>query len=256
MRAITRRKFVGAGAIAAATLAVSGCTGKDAGFEPSQPNPEGAVASPSAPDASKEDAQAPTLPSSDPDPENPFQVDRGVNMDTIDQYLNLPGVAYRDMRMVFDPADYGAIGGSPNLDIVLPGFAVVPFPYIATLPELPVEGAYIGPHLFDAEWSEDGTVASAVPLYEQSRQIIDELFPKDAPIVLMCGGGGYAGQMRQLLIFLGWDAGKLYNAGGAWDYTGYESIQIIDYAANGTPRSYLWRATIVPLEFDTFSIAR
>ena len=80
-------------------------------------------------------------------------------------------------------------------------------------------------------------------------QIVEELFPKDAPIILMCGGGGYAGMMRNLLIFLGWDANLLYTIGGEWEYTGEHPVIYIGNVG-GEPEYYLWRAEIVDIDFS------
>lgn len=44
--------------------------------------------------------EAVQLPPAQPDPDDPFAVDLNVNMETIDDYLGIPGVCYRDMRMV------------------------------------------------------------------------------------------------------------------------------------------------------------
>lgn len=131
------------------------------------------------------------------------------------------------------PPDYAAIGGSALLDFMLEGFKLVPFPYIGTLQELPVEGAYEGPVLFDIEWADDGTVAKAEPRYEESQLILEELFPKDRPLFLMCGAGGYVGMTRQLLIHLGWDPELVYNIGGAWVYTGYKAVPVVEYGEDG-----------------------
>ncbi len=195
-------------------------------------------------------AKAPTLPAPDPDPESPFGVDRNINMETIDQYLGLPGVAYRDARMLLDSAEYEQIGGHADLEMTLEGFRIVPFPYVGTLQELPVPGAYTGDRLFDVEWNEDGTVASATPRYEESMQILADLFPSDGPIMIMCGAGGYAGMTRQLLIALGWDASLLYNVGGQWDYTGYYPVQLISYDEDGTAHHLFWRADYAAIDFD------
>ena len=67
----------------------------------------------------------------------------------------------------------------------------------------------------------------------------------------MCGGAGYASMMRQLLVYLGWDPARVYNAGGAWDYTGYRAVPIVDYASD-EPRFYLWRTDIATIEFDQY----
>ncbi|MBR4393731.1 MAG: hypothetical protein IKT07_06850, partial [Oscillospiraceae bacterium] len=68
---------------------------------------------------------------------------------------------------------------------------------------LPVEGAYSEETLFTLTWNEDGSIASATPNYEESMLVLEDLFPKDEAIFLMCGGGGYAGMTKSLLIFLG-----------------------------------------------------
>lgn len=199
-------------------------------------------------DASTERDTAP-LPPACPRIDDPFLIDEHVNMDSIDDFLNLENVVYRDMRLVRDPADYASIGGNAELSVTLEGFEITPFPWIGTLQELPVEGAYDGPRLFEIAWNEDGTVQSATANYEQSLQIVEELFPKDRAIVLMCGGAGYAFMMRQLLVHLGWDESLLYNAGGAWDYAGYHPVELISYDENGTPSYFLWRAPLLFLDF-------
>ena len=48
------------------------------------------------------------------------------------------------------------------------------------------------------------------------KEILEDLFPKDKKIFLMCGGGGYAGMMKNLLISLGWNQDNIYNVGGYW----------------------------------------
>ena len=60
-------------------------------------------------------AFADALPASEPDETNMFGVDRNINMATLDEYLGRDDVVYRDVRMLFDPADYGAIGGNADL---------------------------------------------------------------------------------------------------------------------------------------------
>lgn len=254
--AIGRRDFLRLGALGA-TVAASGalltaCAAPDA---------KGEAAGKSSDPASEpgKDADAPvadkpvSLPPADPNPDNPFGVDKNINMDTIDQYLELPGVAYRDMRLVFDPADYAAIGGSPNLEFALKGFLITPMPYIGALAPLPVSGAYEGDCLFDIEWGEGIEILSAQPRYQQSQQIIDDLFPKDQDIFLMCGGAGYAGMMRSLLVYLGWDPQRVYNIGGMWDYTGFESVELMRVKDDGATDYFLWRADMPIFEFSQYT---
>jgi rhodanese-related sulfurtransferase len=198
-------------------------------------------------------ASAPkALPAASPDPESMFGVDLNINIDTIDDYLNRDDVAYRDMRMLFDPADYAAIGGNADLSMTLEGFRIVPYPYLASLSELPVSGAYNGETLYTLTWNADGSIASATPNYVESSVILEELFPKDKAIFLICGGGGYAGMTKALLVHLGWDASKIYNVGGLWGYTGKKGVELIKYAedADGTDIYATWRADYAYIDFS------
>ena len=191
------------------------------------------------------------LPAAEPDQNSQFGVDKNINVDTIDDWLNRDGVAYRDVRMLFDPADYAAIGGDADLTHTIEGFKIVPYPYIATLQTLPVSGAYSGDCLFDVKWASDGSIKSATANYDASMMILEELFPKDKAIFLMCGGGGYSGMMKSLLIYLGWDASKLYNIGGDWSYKGKHSLELIVYPedANGNKIYATWRADYAYIDF-------
>lgn len=242
---IDRRSFVAWGACAgiAAAFAATGCSASESSSDGAgQDNQVDSAAL-----AHAQSASIDPLPASQPTGE--FGIDAAINMETIDGYLCRDDVVYRDMRMVDDPADYGAIGGNPKLDIMLEGFKAVPYPFIGTLQELPVSGAYEGDRLYDVEWNDDGTVAQASPRYEQSELIVKELFPQDTFLFLMCGGGGYANMMRQLLIHLGWDANKVYNVGAAWEYAGNRSIQLITYENPERPSYYMWRADVVQIDF-------
>jgi len=195
---------------------------------------------------------ADALPAAEPDAESMFGVDKNINIGTIDQYLDRDDVVYRDVRMLFDPADYAAIGGDANLSATIRGFKIVPYPYLATLSELPVANAYAGETLFTLTWNEDGSIASAEPNYKESMLILEDLFPKDKPVLLMCGGGGYAGMTKSLLAFLGWDANLLYNIGGNWEYTGDNALELIVYPedANEDEIYATWRADYATIDFS------
>ena len=184
-----------------------------------------------------------------------FSVDKNINISTIDEYLGRDDVCYRDMRLLFDPADYASIGGEADLTRTITGFKIVPFPYIATLQTLPVEGAYDGDRLYEVVWNENGTVASATPLYKESEMILRELFPKDKAIFLMCGGGGYANMMKQLLLFLGWNEELLYNVGANWEYNGNNKLELIVYPETAGERNIYatWRADYAYIDFSKLS---
>ena len=56
--------------------------------------------------------------------------------------------------------------------------------------------------------------------------VLEYLFPKDKTIFLMCGGGGYAGMTKSMLVALGWDGDKIYNTGGYWYYKGENNVVV------------------------------
>ncbi len=149
-------------------------------------------------------------------------IDKNINESTIDNYLNRPDSVYYDVRMLEDPADYAAIGGDSHLSGIVNGFEVVPYPYLVNVQNLPesVGKTYDGPTLYT---EKDG---SYTPNFKESEQILSDLFPKDKNIFLMCGGGGYSGMLKNMLINLGWDANKIYVVGGYWFYDGKNRIEI------------------------------
>ena len=68
-----------------------------------------------------------------------FGIDKNINEETIDNYLNRSDSVYRDMRMLKDPGDYEAIGGDSYLSGFVKGFEVVPYPYLVNVTGLPEE---------------------------------------------------------------------------------------------------------------------
>jgi len=192
------------------------------------------------------------LPPPDVDSNSIFGVDKNINMNTIDNYLGRDDVAYIDVRMLFDPADFAAIGGEADLTRTIQGFKIVPYPFIATLTQLPVSGAYNGPCLYTLTWDENGNIASATPNFNETEMILNELFPKNKAIFFMCGGGGYSGMMKSLLIHLGWDENLLYNTGANWSYTGKNTLELAVYPedAGGDKIYATWRADYATIDFS------
>jgi len=150
-------------------------------------------------------------------------IDKNINESTIDQYLNRSDAVYRDLRMLEDPGNYGAIGGDSYLSGFVDGFEVVPFPYIVNVKGLPeaVGDTYTGKTLFHQH--SDGSYTAN---YVESMDILEALFPKNKIIFLMCGGGGYSGMMKNMLVTLGWDESKIYDVGGYWFYEGDNNIVV------------------------------
>ncbi len=159
-----------------------------------------------------------------------FGIDKNVNESTLDNYLDLKDVVYRDMRMLIDPANYASIGGDSYLSGFVEGFEVVPYPYLVNVVGLPAEvgSSYSGTTLFNVD--DKGNYSAN---YKESMSILESLFPKDKTIILMCGGGGYAGMTKTMLIALGWDKSKLYNVGGYWYYEGNNKVEVARNSENG-----------------------
>jgi len=160
-------------------------------------------------------------------------IDKNINEKVIDKYLGREDAVYRDMRLLEDPAEYESIGGDRYLSGYIKGFEVVPLPYIIPVTNLPEEvgDTYVGDTLFFK--NSDGTYEA---MYKESWDIINELFPKDKVIFLMCGGGGYAGMMKEFLIANGWDKDKIYNIGGYWYYEGKNNIIVPKTGTSDKPK--------------------
>ena len=174
-------------------------------------------------------------------------IDKNVNEETLDNYLGRDDAVYRDMRMLIDPGNYGAIGGDAYLSGFVKGFEVVPLPYLLNVTGLPEEvgDTYKGKTLFTVD--EDGNYKAN---YKESLDILEYLFPKDKIIFLMCGGGGYAGMTKGLLVAEGWNADKIYNTGGYWYYEGKNNIQVKTEAYGDVSYDF-WKVPYHDIDFKT-----
>lgn len=176
-------------------------------------------------------------------------IDKNINEDTIDEYLGREDSVYRDVRMLKDPGNYEAIGGDSYLSGYVKGFEVVPYPYLTKVKGLPeqVGESYTGKTLFTE--NEDGTYKAN---YEESMAFLEQYFPKDKNIFLMCGGGGYAGMTKNLLVSLGWDANKIYDVGGYWYYKGKNNVQV-KRTVDGKDIYDFWKVTYHDINFDNLT---
>lgn len=149
-------------------------------------------------------------------------IDKNINESTIDKYLYRDDSVYYDVRMLEDPANYEEIGGDRYLSGLVDGFEVVSYPYLVNVEGLPeaVGSTYTGKTLFT---QKDGKYTAN---YEESQKILEDLFPKDKNIFLMCGGGGYSGMTKNMLTSLGWNGDKIYVVGGYWYYEGEHDVKI------------------------------
>ena len=173
-------------------------------------------------------------------------IDANVNEATLDKYLEMENAVYRDMRMLIDPAEYENIGGDAYLSGFVKGFEVVPFPYLVNVTGLPDEvgNTYNGQTLFTLK---DGKY---IANYEESMEIIEYLFPKDKTIFLMCGGGGYAGMTKSMLVALGWDEEKIYNTGGHWYYKGENNVTVKNNRNDEVTYDF-WKIAYHDIDFKT-----
>lgn len=172
-------------------------------------------------------------------------IDKNINELTIDDYLNRTDSVYRDMRMLKDPANYESIGGDSYLSGFVKGFEVVPYPYLVNVLGLPssVGNTYSGKTLFTYENNQ------YTPNYAESLEILEYLFPKDKYIFLMCGGGGYAGMTKNMLVSLGWDSDKIYNVGGYWYYSGKNNVIVKNEKYDKVSYDF-WKVTYHDIDFN------
>ena len=173
-------------------------------------------------------------------------IDKNINESTIDNYLNREDSVYYDMRMLVDEANYEAIDGDSYILGFVRGFEVVPYPLLVNVTGLPeaVGEPYQGETLFTQ--IEDGKY---VANYEESMSVLEYLFPKDKNIFLMCGGGGYAGMTKALLVSLGWDETKIYNTGGYWYYSGTNNVEV-KRMVNEEPHYDFWKIPYHVINFN------
>lgn len=177
-------------------------------------------------------------------------IDKNVNEATIDKYLGRSDAVYRDLRMLKDPGNYEAIGGDSYLSGFVNGYEVVPLPYIVNVTGLPAEvgDTYDGDTLFT-----DKGNGNYVANYKESMEILEALFPKDKVIFLMCGGGGYSGMMKNMLVALGWDGSHIYNTGGYWFYEGDNNVTVKRVNADGKTVYDFYKVPYHEIDFDVLT---
>ena len=158
-----------------------------------------------------------------------YGIDKNINETTIDNYLDRSDTVYRDVRMLEDTATWENKGGDRYLSGYIKGFEVIPSPYLANYTDEYIEqkkienisGLYSGSTLFKLDNEGNYT-----PNYKESMDILESIFPKDKNIFIICGAGGYAGQVKNMLVKLGWDEKLVRDIGGFWYYEGKNAINI------------------------------
>ena len=176
-------------------------------------------------------------------------IDKNINEATIDNYLGRKDAVYRDVRMLKDPGNYEAIGGDSYLSGFVDGFQVVPLPYLVNVTGLPeaVGNTYKGKTLF----YYDGTNYKAN--YKEAMDVLEALFPKDKVIFLMCGGGGYSGMLKNMLVALGWNGDKIYDVGGYWFYEGENNVEVKRKLADGSVVYDFYKVPYHTIDFSSLT---
>lgn len=134
--------------------------------------------------------------------------DSSVNTKNIDNYLFRDDVVYVDLRSYAEIVSEGHIAG----------FSFYPFyDFIASKENAKdYDGNYINDRLFKmkAEFGKTGTVGNFVPNYEESEQVLNDLFPKDKYIFAITISCNEVIYFFNLLIQYGYNPAYLYNIGG------------------------------------------
>lgn len=131
-----------------------------------------------------------------------------INSENLKQYLGRTDVMYIDLR---DYSDYAKKH--------LRNFECIPFFALIFNAEA-VNDASL-PQLYG------GTPDEPIPVYAESDELLEALFPKGKIIFLMCQSGGRVNNMMKILNARGWDMSKVYNIGGMAHYAGPEYRSIV-----------------------------
>lgn len=131
-----------------------------------------------------------------------------INSENLRQYLGRTDVKYIDLR---DYADY-AKKHLRNFECI---------PYFALIFNEEAANDASLPQLFG------GSVNDPIPVYAESDELLEALFPKGKTIFLMCQSGGRVNMLMNLLNARGWDMSKIYNVGGMAQYAGAEYRDIV-----------------------------
>ncbi len=126
-----------------------------------------------------------------------------INSENLKQYLGRTDVMYIDLR---DYSDYAKKH--------LRNFECIPFFALIYNAEAANDASL--PQLYG------GTPDEPVPVYAESDELLEALFPKGKTIFLMCQSGGRVNNMMKILNARGWDMSKVYNIGGMAHYAGPE----------------------------------
>ena len=126
-----------------------------------------------------------------------------INSENFLEYMSRPDVMYIDTR---DFGDY--------MKKHFRNFEAIPFFALVFNAEAHTDASMV--QLYG------GTPTEPVPVYEESDDLLEVLFPKDKTLFIMCQSGGRVGMLMNIMSARGWDMSKVYNIGGMAQYSGAE----------------------------------
>lgn len=128
-----------------------------------------------------------------------------INASNLDKYLFREDVQYIDLRGIDDIINDGYISG----------FEFIPFHAMIASFSSP-STLYKMKDVKDenGKWTYAGQIGGFYPQYQESAQVINNMFDKNKYIFFVSQAGSEGSYMINLLIQLGYDGNKLYNVCG------------------------------------------
>jgi rhodanese-related sulfurtransferase len=127
-----------------------------------------------------------------------------INKDNLYNYLGREDVVYIDLRESNTNETESGYSESNYMGMHLKGFKNIEF--VSYIQGNKNQLFYVAPD------------KSLGPSYTTALEILEELFPKDKAIFLMCDSGNKARSVMKLLAQYGWDMSKVYNVGAIANY--------------------------------------
>jgi len=164
-------------------------------------------------------------------PESASMMDSPLNPKNIDNYLFLENVNYVDTRSFNQIISEGSIAGFKNISFYeMIAFYTKQDNILFTMEKKYDEKGNVITLL--------GEVGSFSPNYQESIQILEELFPKDMQHVFFASAGVESNYLINLLIQYGWNPATLYNCGsfsnGMGSDIAYKDYQDAKYYISGS----------------------
>ncbi len=161
-------------------------------------------------------------------PESALAEDSVLSAVNIDDYLFLENVMYVDLRTYEQVTSEGSIAG----------FTVIPFYGVITDWSFHENVLFTMAIKYNPDAGYPGDVGTFRPNYEESEDLLRDIFPENKPIVFISTAGVEAAYMINLLKQYGYDPSLLYNAGtftnGMGDIIAYRDYPLHRHYTEGT----------------------